>query len=56
MDFFAVLDLLTARSAHSKVIPSLDLDPDPGLLALAFIEFISNPVFSEASSIDSYVF
>jgi hypothetical protein len=48
--------LLTAGSAHSKVIPSFDLAPEPGLLALALIEFISKPVTSEASSIVSKVF
>jgi hypothetical protein len=33
------------------VIPSLDLAPDPGLLALDLIELTVNPVFSDASSI-----
>jgi hypothetical protein len=41
----------TEGSAHSKVIPSLDLAPEPGLLALDFIELTGSPVFSDASSI-----
>jgi hypothetical protein len=48
--------LLTAGSAHSKVIPSFDFAPEPGLLALALIEFISRPVTSDASSMVSKVF
>jgi hypothetical protein len=38
-----------------KVIPSFDLAPEPGLLALDFIEFTSRPVWAEASSIVSKV-
>jgi len=36
-------------------MPSFDLAPEPGLLALDLIEFISNPVYSEASSIVSKI-
>lgn len=36
-------------------MPSLDLAPEPGLLALDLIEFISSPVYSEASSIVSKI-
>ena len=51
----AVLLRLTAGSAHSKVIPSLDLAPEPGLFALDLIDVIDNPVNSEATSIVSKV-
>jgi len=46
----------TEGSAHSKVIPSFDFAPEPGLLALALMEFISRPVISDASSMVSKVF
>ena len=38
-----------------KVIPSFDLAPEPGLLALDLIELTSSLVYSEASSIVSKV-
>jgi hypothetical protein len=38
-------------SAQVNVKPSLDLAPEPGLLALDLIELIDKPVCSEASSI-----
>jgi hypothetical protein len=51
----AVLLRFTAGSAHSKVIPSLDLAPEPGRFALALIDVTDKPVISEAASIVSKV-
>jgi len=47
--------LRTDSSAHSKVIPSFDFAPEPGLLALDFIELTAKPVDSAANSIVSNV-
>jgi hypothetical protein len=47
----ACLERLTDSSAQVNVIPSFDFDPEPGLLALDLMEFTSNLVTSDASSI-----